>query len=317
MFWILLAAAAACLVYFSGCSAVLVKPNDSDDSGGGELAEQQTDADYPVTVAGTEIDAFPRRLVTLTPSMTEIVCEVSADGGGVAHAGRITGRGDYCDYPPEVLPLPTAGSGALPDIAKLSRIAPDAVLTSAPMSAKDEMLLLQNGVKVIYIPAPTDFSGLRDLYRDVGTVLFGKALGVTRGDAAFQPLQELSANPHGYTIGSFLYVTEDMLFAGAGTLEDAVLTAYGVNAGGVTGGYSRLLGNPERGVFTPDGSAVQEPDFILLNNKYSIDDLRTDKYYSQLTAVVKGKVIRLNGALFESPSGRLAEIEKTIKIYIN
>ena len=62
-----------------------------------------------------------------------------------------------------------------------------------------------------------------------------------------------------------------MLFAGTDTLEDSVLSAYGVNVGGFTSGYSK-----QRGVFVSGDTGVTQPDVILLNSKYSIDDLRAD-----------------------------------------
>ena len=57
----------------------------------------------------------PQRIVTLAPSMTEIVCALGA-------ADRLVGITDFCDWPPEVQDRPRIGGIINPSVAAPVRV---------------------------------------------------------------------------------------------------------------------------------------------------------------------------------------------------
>ena len=73
-------------------------------------------------------ESVPRRIVSLAPSVTEIVCAVGA-------FGQLAARSDFCDEPPEVRVLPSAGGfdGNAVSLEALLSFSPDLVCLSAGM----------------------------------------------------------------------------------------------------------------------------------------------------------------------------------------
>jgi len=69
------------------------------------------------------LSAPARRVVSLAPNLTEIVCAVGAEG-------RLVGRTDYCNYPPSIDSIPSVGDIQNPNFEKIFAAHPDIVLMS-------------------------------------------------------------------------------------------------------------------------------------------------------------------------------------------
>lgn len=65
----------------------------------------------------------PQRIVSLSPSTTEILY-------GVGAFERVVAVSDYCEYPPEVKNLPRVGGWGNPNIERLAALRPDLVIVS-------------------------------------------------------------------------------------------------------------------------------------------------------------------------------------------
>src|SRR6266704_5821825 len=63
----------------------------------------------------------PKRIVSLSPNLTEILY-------GVGAFDRVVGVSDYCTYPPEVGKLPSVGGWHNPSLEKLTAMRPDLVI---------------------------------------------------------------------------------------------------------------------------------------------------------------------------------------------
>lgn len=113
--------------------------------------------------------AVARRVVTLTPSLTEILFALDA-------GDRVVGVSDYCDYPAEAKNRPRVGSFLQPSVEKILALRPDLVLVDA-VQKEVATALAHAGARVRAIP-------LNDL-GDVRTALItvGEALGDRREQA--------------------------------------------------------------------------------------------------------------------------------------
>jgi len=67
--------------------------------------------------------APPRRIVSLVPSVTEIVFSLGAEK-------RLVGRTDFCDYPPAVRTKPSVGGMVNPSLETLVALKPDLVVAT-------------------------------------------------------------------------------------------------------------------------------------------------------------------------------------------
>lgn len=99
-------------------------------------AVQVTD-DRGVTVS---LDAAPRRIVSLLPSLTESVCELGA-------CSRLVGVDRYSNHPAAVRALPQVGGGIDPSIEVVVALRPDVVLMST--ASRGAQRLESLGLKVV------------------------------------------------------------------------------------------------------------------------------------------------------------------------
>lgn len=245
---------------------------------------------YPVTVNDTVIEKQPERAVSLSPSLTEIIFEMG-------YGDKMVGRGSYCDYPEDVLQLTDVGRPSRPDIDGIIALSPDVLFTATAIPTKDLYKLEENGIKTVYIPYPENMVQFENIYNAIGLIFDGKFDGEAAGEKAFENISGVVSSSE-VALGDFVYITEGLTVATGDTFESSLLSSFGTNIGenGTDYGY-------------PKEYLVEfQPDTILLNDIYTIDDLLADDDYSQLTAVADGRVYTISNTYFERPSARIAEL---------
>lgn len=265
------------------------------DSDNDDIPEETTESTespepmpYPLSVNGTEILAQPEKVVCLSPALTEIIYEMG-------YGDKIVGRSSYCDYPSDVMQAADLGSTANPNIDAIIDLLPNLVITSTAIASKDTFAMEQAGIKTVFIPAPTTLEGFSSIYTSLGLIFEGMFTGTEKGEDAYSVVSKNLGNTEAVNIGKFVYVTENLTVAGGDTFESAVLSCFGSNIAKNETGYA----------FDKAELIEDQPDIILLNDKYTVDDLLNDEYYSQLDAVIENKVISINNVYFERPSVRI------------
>lgn len=250
---------------------------------------------YPLYINDVEITHSPEKIVCLSPFVAEILNEIGC-------GGKIIARSSYCDFPPSILDAEDLGSSASPDIDRIIGLAPDVVIASTPLASKDVFRMEQANIKTIVIAAPTTIEEFSSVYTAVGLLTEGLFTGKERGESGFSGVSQTLSNTANVKIGKFLYITENMDVATGDTFESAVLSCFGIN---LAAGFSD---------YTVDKSLFlgNQPDVILLNDKYTLEELQSDEYLSQLDAVINGEVIFISNAYFERPSARLSEMIKNL-----
>jgi iron complex transport system substrate-binding protein len=246
---------------------------------------------YPLVIGDVVIEYSPLRVVSLSPSLTEIIHELG-------YGSRLIGRSSYCDFPPVILGITDAGSGANPDIDRIISLSPSVVFTTAPISAMDMFRMEQEGISTLVIPASACIEDLRDVYRAVGLVFEGLFTGIEAGDNAFSGISRACDNTGVVNIGNFVYITGDFKAATGDTLESSVFSCFGVN-------LARSGVNYE---FDFELLIENQPDVILISDKYTLEDLLASEYFSELNAVTEGRIIFINNTIFERPSSRLVNL---------
>lgn len=69
------------------------------------------------------LSAYPQRIVSLAPAMTEIVCQLGAES-------RLVGKTVACDYPESIKSLPAVGAFGSPDTERILELKPDLVVSN-------------------------------------------------------------------------------------------------------------------------------------------------------------------------------------------
>ncbi len=245
---------------------------------------------YPVKINDVSVEKSPERVVSLSPSLTEILFEMG-------YGDRIVGKGSYCDYPTETEAIADVGRPAKPDFDAIISLRPEVLFTATSIPLKDQYRLEENGIKTVHIPYPTSVDEFKRVYSAIGLIFEGIFDGEAAGEKCFSAF-EAAVSATDIDLGKFVYVTEGLTIATGDTFESSVLSQFGTNIGaeGRNYGYSK------------EYLVEFQPELILLNDAYTIDDLLADEAYSQLTAVVNGNVYCISNSYFERPSGRISEL---------
>jgi cobalamin transport system substrate-binding protein len=106
----------------------------------------------------------PARIISLTPSTTEIL-------HGVGAFDRVVAVSDYCSYPPEAAKLPRVGGWNNPNMEQIASLRPDLVIFSDAQAQFVKDKVEAAGIKTLSVPSQT----LEDAYTAIEMV--GRATG--------------------------------------------------------------------------------------------------------------------------------------------
>ncbi|UCH23070.1 MAG: ABC transporter substrate-binding protein [Deltaproteobacteria bacterium] len=112
----------------------------------------------------SETKIYPKRIISLTPSLTEILFALE-----LGH--RVVGVTDSCDYPAEVKDWPHVACWFDPDLEKLFSLKPDLVLGLQTAHSLFKLKLESGGLRVILVNPVTVDEAINDINR------LGKLLG--------------------------------------------------------------------------------------------------------------------------------------------
>jgi iron complex transport system substrate-binding protein len=101
----------------------------------------------------------PARIVSLTPSTTEILF-------GVGAFDRVVAVSDYCTYPPGVDRLPRVGGWNNPNMEQIAALRPDLVVFSEAQAQFVNDKLEAAGIRTLAVPSQT----LEDAYKSIELV---------------------------------------------------------------------------------------------------------------------------------------------------
>ena len=285
----ILAAALAAAVLLSGCANEIGETVVSRETEPTEIYDLPPEQPaYPVSVGGETFDSAPASVASLSPSLTEILCELGA-------SDRLSAVGDYCDWPSETEALPKLGSPAKPDLEAIKAAAPELLITQSPLASTEELTLEQAGIKVLTLDAPSTYAELCEDYIQLAEILFGAVDGQ---NIAFSALSGLdSAMNAALGLGaskSFVIVEAEsgdgLMLSPGGTLCSDMLSVFGENLFGGEKGYYA----------SPEVLYILAPDIIFMADGVDRDEVREH--------FPTAEIIKIDFERFERPSGRLAEV---------
>ena len=251
---------------------------------------------FPALSCGVRIEKAPDKIVSLSPAVTEIICELG-------FKDKLVGISDYCDFP-SGLNAVKVGSTENPNIDAIVKLKPDIVFTLSELSEREAYTLGQSSITVLTAEPPKNMEGYSALYREISTMFYGRESvegekgtekSVQIGSDARLALENAATN---VKLDSFVYVTEKFTIAGTDTFESAVLSLSGTNICG------------EKGYVSAD-KLKSAPKFIIADNTLSNDELAKDETLNEF--INGGAEVRfVNAAAFERPTARTADVFKEL-----
>ena len=260
-------------------------------------------------MTGREItlDGPATKIVALTASDVEIIYALGA-------GDLLVGRGEYCDYPAEVLDKPVVKSGAETNLEEILALEPDVVIMATMAQTKEQVEALeQAGVKVIV----SDAQNLEGVYTAI--TLIGDVTGKTEEAAGI--VQEMKdtfeeikskAQDSGKTVYFEVSPLEWGLWAaGKGTFMDELATICGLtNAFADVDGWGAVS---EEQVFEKD------PDYIVTTAMYwgegptPVEEVKGRAGWDQLKAVQNDQIFNADQNEITRPGPRL--INAVVSLY--
>lgn len=261
-------------------------------------SEPEPPEPFPVEINGTVIESEPQRIVSLSPSLTEMLYDLG-------ELERLVARSDFCIFPGTAQSLPSAGTALFVDVDMISELDADLVLTSSSLSEPSLQELKEAGITVVTLEPPLSPEELPDLYSQLGGILFGQIDGFSRGTIVGQDiLDALSAI--GESMRSYLSQTAD-----APSRVLYLLSAEGHVATPDTyeGKLLELLGfenaAEEGSAYLLTEEQLENCDAeILWNGGLTEEQLAENPVYGALSAVENGNVLTFDQKIIDRRGNR-------------
>ncbi|MBN1438834.1 MAG: cobalamin-binding protein [Anaerolineales bacterium] len=245
----------------------------------------------------------PARIVSLTPSNTEILFAVGA-------GGMVVGNTSYCDYPPEAAGLPAVGgfTGESISVETIVSLAPDLVLAN---DTQQEIVIAALGQAGIAVAALKGAS-FDDVYANIELV--GKITGHAGEAAAVVEwmkarttavTEAVSAVPAAERLSVFWEVwDEPLMTAGPGTFAGQMIgLAGGVNIFAELSGDYPTVSAEE--VVKRNPAVIMGPDYH--GDKLTAELLGSRPGWGEIDAVVNNRVYLIDGNICSRPGPRLVD----------
>ena len=247
------------------------------------------------------LDAPVTRVVALTPSDCEILCALGC-------ADALVGRGEYCDYPEDILSVPVVQSGAETNVEEILALEPQVVFMSDMAQSKEQVEQLEeNGVQVV-ISCAQDIAGVYTAIRMIGAVM-GRDVEAVAMVADMQSAFDDIAAACGES-GKTVYFEVSPLqwglwTAGHGTFMDELAAMCGLeNAFADVEGWAAI---------SEEQVLARDPDYIVTISMYygegptPVEEIMGRAGWAGLKAVAQGHVFNADSNAISRPGPRLKD----------
>ncbi len=242
-------------------------------------------------LSGKSFSAPPQRIVSLAPSITEILYAIGIDE-------RIVAVTNFCDYPPQAKDKPKIGGMSNPSLEAVISAKPDIVVMTTDGNPKEfEDRLKQLGIKT-YVFKARQFAELPQGIRELGITLGAKEKAYKLAEEIETALHQLSVTSHQPPVRKkalFIVWPEPLMVAGPGTAIDDALQLLGwENIASDTG-----IKYPK---YSVEEVILRSPDVILIGKSMGVDTKENSKgllkKLDMLEAVKKGRVYYTGDTLY-------------------
>lgn len=288
------------IISFSLCASLMLSGCDKNGAPEEIVVSGVTNSQngFPANSCGVNLQKSVEKVVSLSPAITEIICEMG-------FKDRLVGISDYCDFPVG-LSCTKVGSSENPELDEILKLSPEAVFTLSALSERDIYRLNQSGIAVLMPRVPQNMEDYFTLYKEISTAFYGcelteSQLGVEKSAQIGKDSRlTLENSAKSLQMDNFLYITGKQTIAGSETFENAVLSLCGKNLCTQSGyvSISDYKGEP--------------PKFLIVDNALTADIIDSSEKLSAL--VGDSTEIRfVNSARLERPTARTAEIFTQIR----
>ncbi len=263
-------------------------------------------------MTGREIalDGPATKIVALTASDVEIIYALGA-------GDLLVGRGEYCDYPAEVLEKPVVKSGAETNLEEILALEPDVVIMATMAQTEEQVNALEEaGVRVIV----SDAQNLEGVYTAI--TMIGQIVGKdAEAEAMVQGMKDTfdairaKAQNTGKTIYFEVSPLEWGLWAGCkGTFMDELAEICGL-----TNAFADLEGWQ---AISEEQVLERNPDYIVTTSMYwgegptPVEEIKSRAGWDVLTAVQNDQIFNADSNAITRPGPRLKDAVEALYDFV-
>lgn len=283
--------AAIMALFVAGCGHAVTAPAEAE-------SYTYTD-DY-----GMEIDVprCPKRVVSLSPAVTEIVFALGGDS-------LLVGRTEFCTYPERAALIENIGGISNLNIEKVLSLNPDLIIAGSMIPRKVVEQFEKMGVPLVSVIEQPRFDGLFENIAKIGGLIGVPQRADSLNSLLHRRLDSLGiasatdCSPRKtvyYVVG---FGSGGNFTAGGNTFINEIIT--------MSGGRN-IAAESEGWTFSVEALLHADPDYILIRQEDSATFSRTAPY-TQLSAVRKGHIIALQSGMIDLQVPRNIEVVQLLK----
>jgi iron complex transport system substrate-binding protein len=280
--------------------------SSSTDTAADDTSTESTEvvADFPVTVGELTLDVRPERIVSLSPTATEMLFAVGA-------GGQVIAVDNYSNFPAEAAELEQVDSFE-PNVEAIAGLEPDLVIaTYDPGNLVEQLNALD--IPVFFAGAVADLEGAYEQLEQIGALTGNLAAAQ---DLAAQMRTDIDA----------IVASVDPAAAELSYYYELDPTLYSVTSNTFVGGVMSLFGltniadGVQEGNDYPQLSAEviveKNPDIIMLADTLCCEQtaatVAARDGWADLAAVKNGNVVELNDDIASRWGPRLVDLVRTV-----
>ena len=278
----------------------------------GPEAEEASEAVTLTDMTGREItlDAPAERVVALTASDCEILYALGA-------GDLLVGRGEYCDYPAEVLDVPSVQSGYDTNIEQIIALEPQVLLMSTMAQTEEQVQQLEAAGVHVVVSDAQDIEGTYTAINMIGELTGKQAEAASIVESMQKTFDEIRANAGDGTKSVYFEVSPlqyGLWTAGSGTFMDEIATMLGL-----TNCFADVTG---WGEISEEQVLERNPDYIVTISMYygegptPEEEILSRTGWENVTAVKDGKILNLQNNELSRPGPRLADGAKAMYDFV-
>ena len=242
--------------------------------------------------------APPRRIVSLVPSVTEILFAIGAQD-------VLVGVTDFCDYPPEARKKASVGGMVAPSLETIVALKPDLVVATSAGNGDEVFTQLGRLKMAVYVVNPTRLNDVFDLIARLGA-LTGHEAEATRLSARLSArvkavAERVAALPRPRVL--YVLWPDPLIVPARGALVSELLVLAGAVSVTAEGGDGYLR-------YSLEAAVAGSPDVIILaGHNHGQEPMAREKWerFTALPAVKSGHIYTVSGDLLHRYGPRVVD----------
>ncbi|MGI6236593.1 MAG: ABC transporter substrate-binding protein [Candidatus Excrementavichristensenella sp.] len=272
------------------------------------VAQERTVID--MTGRDVVLDGPVERVVALTAADCEILCALGA-------GDTLVGRGEYCDYPVEVLEVPAVASGYETNLEQIIALAPDLVLMGTMDQPVEQVNALEEAGISVLVSDAHDIEGVYRAIEMIGAALGKETEAEALTESMRQGFAEIAAGVRetGKTVYFEVSPLEWGLWtAGSGTFMEELAQMVGLE-----NAFSDVQG---WGEVSEEQVIQRDPDYIVTITMYfgegptPVEEILGRGSWQNMKAVKNGAILNADSNEISRPGPRLLDAAKTLQTFV-